>query len=137
MKNSIKRAKYLNKKIECDGYTFDSKKEFSTYLKFKKMKESGIIKEMEIHKRFDLVDTIYVNQDHAIYSGKKRDKNDLCLQQKMFYKCDFFIVWKNDKIEVIDVKGYDKKTKQFRHIGKYELKKKLMKYLYNIEIREV
>ncbi len=135
--NTIKKPKYLAKKVKFDGYTFDSKKEYLQYRAYKILKEKGKIKELEVHKKFNLLDSIYINQDHKIYSGKRRGSDDLLLQSKMFYKCDFFIVWYDDIIEVVDVKAIDKKTGKPRYIGKYPLKKKLMRYLYGIEITEV
>lgn len=114
--NSIttKQNKYYNKKVEYDGYKFDSQKEKAYYIKLKLMEKADEIFDLELQKEFVLIETFKLN-----------DKT----YKKMSYYADFTYFDKNGKVHVIDVKGY--KTKE------YLLKKKLMAWKYGVEIEEV
>lgn len=110
-----KQSKYKNKKVMCDGYKFDSKKERNYYLKFKAMQELGVIRDLELQKEFVLQDKFKLN-----------DKT----RRKITYKADFsYISTKDGKLHVIDVKGF--KTDVYR------LKKKLFEKKFMIEIEEL
>lgn len=101
------RNKYGNTKVEIDGHKFDSRKEANYYGQLKMRKMAGEIVNFEIQVKYDLV----VN---GVLVGK--------------YICDFLIQHK-DRKEVIDVKGFKTPV--------YNLKKRLMKAIYNIEITEI
>lgn len=110
-----KKPKYGNKKVMCDGIKFDSAKERNYYLKFKIMEEAGIIKNLEIQKKFIL------QVGYTINDKKRRE---------ISYYADFcYISTKDDKLHVIDVKGFKTDV--------YKLKKKLFEYKYKIEIEEL
>ena len=112
----IKAIKYRNKKIEYDGYTFDSIKEKSWYIKFKLMQQAGDITNLELQKEYELMPKFECK-------GKK--------YKKMSYYADF--VYKQDgKIHVVDVKSEATKKDKV-----YLIKKKLLVYEYGIEIEEV
>lgn len=49
-----KPAKYGNKKIEFDGYKFDSIKEFERYCVLKAMQKRGEISELTVHPKYKL-----------------------------------------------------------------------------------
>lgn len=110
-----KQSKYKNKKVTCDGYTFDSKKERNYYLKLKTMEELGLIKNLELQKE-------YILQDKFVLNGKTR--------RKITYKADFcYVSTEDNKIHVVDVKGFKTEV--------YKLKKKLFEYKYKIELEEL
>lgn len=110
-----KKSKYGNKKVMYDGIKFDSAKERNYYLKFKIMQDAGIIKDLELQKRFILQKGYTIN-------GKKR--------REISYYADFcYVTTKDDKLHVIDIKGF--KTDVYR------LKKKLFENKYGIEIEEL
>ena len=110
-----KQNKYKNKKVVCDGIKFDSAKERNYYLKFKIMEEAGIIKDLELQKRFILQKGYTIN-------GKKR--------REISYKADFcYITTKDDKLHVVDIKGFKTDV--------YKLKKKLFELKYGIELEEL
>ena len=108
-------AKYHNKKVSYDGYTFDSIKEKNYYIKLKLLEKAGKIKELELQKEFELQPSFKLNNK---------------TNRKITYKADFtYKTTEDNKIHVIDVKGF--KTDVYR------LKKKLFEYRYGIEIEEI
>lgn len=108
-----KQSKYRNKKVIIDGIEFPSKKEGNRYQELKLMQRAGIITDLRMQVPYILVP--------AFNLGKKRYRN-------MSYVADF--VYKENGKEVVE------DTKGFR-TDVYKIKKKLMAYIYQIEIKEV
>lgn len=108
-------AKYHNKKVKYDGYTFDSIREKNYYIKLKLLEKAGKIKELELQKEFELQPSFKLNNKTS---------------RKITYRADFtYKTTEDDKLHVIDVKGY--------RTDVYRLKKKLFEYKYRIEIEEI
>lgn len=106
--------KYHNKKIVYDGIIFDSIKEKNRYMILKLYEKSGVIKELELQKSFELLPKFTIN-----------GKNIRAIK----YVCDFYYYDNNRKRYVVeDVKGM--------RTDVYKLKKKLFEYKYKIEIEE-
>lgn len=106
-----KQSKYLNKKTELHGVTFDSQKEAGRYQELLWMERAGLIRNIELQPRYDL-----------IVNGKKCG----------FYKADFrYEETATGAIVTEDVKHPMTRT------AVYALKKKLVKALYDIDIIEV
>ena len=107
--------KYHNKKVEYDGYTFDSIKEKNYYIKLKLLEKAGKIKELELQKEYELQPSFKLNNKTS---------------RKITYRSDFtYKTTEDDKLHVVDVKGF--------RTDVYRLKKKLFEYKYRIEIEEV
>lgn len=107
--------KYHNKKVEYDGYTFDSIKEKNYYIKLKLLEKAGKIKELELQKEFELQPSFKLNNKTS---------------RKITYRADFTCkTTEDDKMHVVDVKGF--------RTDVYRLKKKLFEYKYRIEIEEI
>ena len=103
------RSKYNNKKTEVDVYIFDSKKEAKRYGVLKMMVLANEITNLRMQVKYELLP----NQGKG-YS-------------KASYIADF--VYKVDGAEIVeDVKGMKTSI--------YQLKKKLMKFIHNIDIYE-
>ena len=100
------RNKYRAIKTIVDGIKFDSKKEAMRYVQLKLLVKSGVISGLKLQPRFDI--TI----------------NDC---KCGFYKADFEYI-ENNKTVIEDVKGMKTPV--------YNLKKKLIKAIYGIEIFE-
>ena len=101
--------KYHNRKTELDGIRFASCKEATRYQELLWMQQAGLIQGLELQPRFDLV-----------VNGHKLG----------FYKADFRYEDLETGLTIVeDVKGIRTST--------YQLKKKLVKALYGVEIREV
>lgn len=104
--------KYHNKKVIIDGIPFPSQKEGNRYLQLKKLQEEGIISDLRLQVPFILIEPFTLN-------GKK--------YRKMEYVADFVYTKDGEQI-VEDTKGYRTEI--------YKIKKKLMAYLYHIQIKE-
>lgn len=53
-----KQTKYLNRKCEMDGYTFDSQKEMNRYLELKMLRDYGKITDLVLQPRFKILDKV-------------------------------------------------------------------------------
>ena len=107
--------KYHNKKVEYDGYTFDSIKEKNYYIKLKLLEKAGKIKELGLQKEYELQPSFKLNNKTS---------------RKITYRADFtYKTTEDDKLHVSDVKGF--------RTDVYRLKKKLFEYKYRIEIEEI
>lgn len=100
--------KYFNKKIEIDGYKFDSKAEGKYYLDLKLRKSAGDIVDFEL-------------QPEYVIQEKFRDRYGACREIK--YRADFLVVHNNGMREIVDVKGF--KTIEFKI--KWKMMRKLFK----------
>lgn len=100
--------KYRNKITIVDGRKFDSKAEADTYLKLKSLGEFGQIKKLTLQPKYPIT-----------VNGKK-----VCS-----YIGDFLVHWSDGRVELWDVKGMKTPV--------YNLKKKLVKAIYGIDIIEI
>jgi hypothetical protein len=108
-KSGIKKPKYRNKKTEVDGIVFDSAKEAKRYQELKILLKAGEIGFLELQVPFEL------NQGGT---------------HSMKYVADFVYIDAKSGTKIVeDVKGY--RTKEYRK------KKKLMKNLHRIIIKEI
>ena len=101
------KSKYNNKKVEADGFIFDSKAELLYYHKLKTLQENELILFFRLQPRYMLQE-----------SFKKNGKN----HRKIEYVADFEVHHLNGSIEVIDIKGFE--TTDFN------IKKKLFEWKY-------
>lgn len=96
------------KKVEADGYKFDSEMEYSYYLILKERLAKGEIKELKIHPLFLLIPEF-----------EKKNKK----WKAMHYEADFQFYDLNSKQErIIDVKGMV--------LPEFEIHRKMFEYLY-------
>ena len=102
-------AKYGNKKTVVDGITFASKKEANRYCLLKLMERGGLIRDLELQPPYRL------------------EVNGVLVCK---YVADFrYVDAQTGEAVVEDAKGF--KTRE------YNFKKKLVKAVHGIEIREV
>lgn len=106
--------KYKNSKCECDGFTFDSKKEMRRYGVLKELQREGVIKNLECQKKYVLIPSQY--------------RDGRCVERECSYKADF-VYTRDGRTIVEDVKGF--RTKEYR------IKKKLMLYVHDVKIKEI
>jgi hypothetical protein len=98
--------KFNNEITKVENISFHSKKEAQRYIQLKQLEEMGIISDLELQPKFDII----IKKKH------------IC-----FYIADFRYK-KGRKTFIEDVKGF--KTKE------YIIKKKAVEALYNIKIIE-
>ena len=114
----VKRKKYNAKKTIIDGITFDSIKESVVYISLVSMKKCTDLK----HRVIEIV--LQPKFPYQItYSA-----NGKTFKKKAFYKADFSVSYADGHNEIIDVKGVRTAT--------YKRKKKIVEFLYGIQIIE-
>ena len=116
---AAKRNKFNASKVECDGMTFDSKKEHKRYIELKAMQQRGEIFGLEHHTKFELAPKTKLE-------GEKRAK------PAIRYFADFTYYISTGEYIVEDVK-----SAATRKLASYRNKKHLMKTVFNIDVREV
>lgn len=107
-------SKYNNSKH--DGH--DSKKEARRATELKLLEKAGIISHLQEQVVYELIPAQY-----RIVNGKKK-----CIERAMKYIADFQYV-ENGNTVVEDAKGF--------RTDVYRIKKKLMLYFHDIQIKEV
>lgn len=105
-----KKPKYGNIKTEIDGIVFDSAKEARRYVELRYLLKSGQIKYLERQVEFQL---------------------DVNGEKVASYYADF--VYEQDGKMIVE----DVKSRFTKGLATYRLKKKLMKQIHNIEIKEI
>jgi hypothetical protein len=105
-----KPNKYHNKKVQAEGFTFDSQKEYREYLELKQRKQIGDIKDFWHHYIVKLI-----------------------VNEKLICKVivDFKIQNNDDSITYEDIKAYNKKTGKYIVTTASRLKYKLFTALHN------
>jgi len=111
-----KHNKYRNRKVEVDGFNFDSEKEARVYAKYKLLKRSGEIKEFSRQVKFPIT-------MKGIHIAN--------------YFLDFKVEYADGTTEYVDVKGKDKNTQKWITTDVFQLKKKLVQAQYDITIKLV
>lgn len=106
-------SKYHNRKITVDGITFDSIREASRYKELKHEESVGLITALQRQVKFELI---------PAHKGVVRN------ERACSYIADFVYV-RDGQVVVEDSKGVRTEV--------YKIKRKLMRHLYGLEIREV
>ena len=113
-----KPSKYNNRKVELDGFTFDSQKEARRYTELKLLVRVGQISALELQKSFVLAESVKFN-------------NEPRAKPAIRYVADFTYI-ENGVMIVEDVK-----SKATKSLPVYRMKKHLMKSVHGIEIQEI
>ena len=107
-------SKYHSRKVKVDGITFDSIHEARMWSELKLLERAGKIKDLRRQVKYQLVPAQRNSQGKHI--------------RPVYYIADF--VYKDHSgVVVADAKGFQTDI--------YKLKKKLMLYVHNIEIKEI
>lgn len=124
-----KGNKYHAKKVVVDGITFDSEKESKRYLFLRQAQADGIISDLELQPKFELIPAI-----KETYVKHLKTKDKLCertAQLPITYTADFEYV--KDGERVIE----DVKISKSLLPKEFVLKVKMMKYFHNIDVKLV
>lgn len=125
----MKRAKYGNVKVVVDGVSFDSKRESQRYLVLRQAQEDGIISDLELQPKFELIPAI---REKYVKHLKTKDK--ICertVQLPITYTADFAYV--KDGLRVIE----DVKISPHLLPKELSLKVKMMRFFHNITVKLV
>lgn len=125
--------KYGNRKITRDGETFDSAKEYRRYNELLLLERAGAIQGLERQVAFELIPAQYEEVYTGEYYKRGEHKGEpkikrVCAEKAVTYIADFVYYEGGEKI-VEDTKGF--KTPE------YIIKRKMMRYLLGIKIKEI
>lgn len=125
------RAKYGNKKVEYQGITFDSKREMQRYVVLKEAEGKGLISDLGLQPKFELVPAI---KEKYVKHLKTKDKVcERTAQLPITYTADFRYV-KDGNTVVEDVKASP-------HMAaldpKFLIKEKLFRWKFGFSIKRV
>lgn len=129
----MRRNKYHAKKKTVDGITFDSTSEANYYEKYRDMEKAGEIQNLRLQVPYELIPAIWEEYDEVVHL-KTKDKvvhRRKLKQRAVTYIADF-VFDQNGQTTVIDVKGG-----RITVTPEFIIKKKLMKYIHNIDIKIV
>lgn len=122
----ITRRKFGNKKIENAFGVFDSSLEYKRYLVLKDEERSGNICGLQRQVEFELIPNQYRKRLKQLKTKVKEE--EYLAERKVSYFADFVYYKGNEKV-VEDTKGL--------RLADYIIKRKMMLYFHDIEIREV
>lgn len=120
-------SKYRSSKVGIYDMEFDSKKEYFRYLELVNMQQDGIITDLQRQVVYTLIPKQKLDTPRSSRSGRA-----VRTEQAVTYSADFVYKIAATGEEVVeDVKSPVTRTKD------YIIKRKLMKFIHNIEIQEV
>lgn len=121
------KSKYGNKKAKHDGMVFDSRRERNRYIILSALQRAGEISDLRMQVTYELLPAIYETVEKQMKTKTKMVQR--CAQRAVHYVADFVYKDKEGNEVVEDAKGM--RTKE------YLLKKKMMRALLGIQIKEV
>ena len=125
-------SKYHSKKVTINGETFDSQKEYRRWQELKLLERAGKITKLYRQVPFELIPAHYETYERYGKHGKRLTDGRVCVEQAVKYVADF--VYEQDGKRVVeDVKGYKGSTAY----GVFVIKRKLMRRIYGIAVKEV
>lgn len=117
-------SKYHSKKIQAEGQTFDSRKEYARWNALRLMERAGIITDLQRQVKFVLIPAQY---GPSTTGPRGRVKRGPLLERECSYIADF-VYQQNGETVVEDCKGVV--------TSEYVIKRKMMLYKYGIRIQE-
>lgn len=117
-------SKYHSKRIEVDGMTFDSRKEYYRWCELCQLERVGKITDLQRQVKYVLIPTQY---EACVLNKEGTFKRRKLLERECSYIADFVYTEKGNVV-VEDVKGF--KT------ADYKIKRKLMLSVHGIRIKE-
>ena len=122
-----KKSKYGANKPEVDGITFDSRKEARRYSQLKLMERAGAISDLQLQVKFILIPA---QREPSTFGKRGGIKLGKLIERECSYIADFvYLDTSTGKTIVEDAKGMKTEV--------YKIKKKLMLYVYGVQIKEV
>lgn len=124
---SKSKNKYHARSVEFDGIQFDSQKECARYRELSFLCRDGIITDLQRQVKYTLIPA---QREPATVGARGGIKQGKLLEKECSYIADFvYKVVETGEIVVEDTKGF--RTKD------YVIKRKLMLFVYGIQIKEI
>lgn len=123
----MSKSKYNAKKVELDGYVFDSQHERDVYLQLKEMQQRGEIEGLEVHPTFLIVPK--QTEEYTTPKGKVKER---VVERPAYYEGDFYYTDKEGDAHLVDAK-----SEMTRKLPLYKLKRKMVRYLWHLAIEEM
>jgi hypothetical protein len=113
-----------------DGIVFDSTKEARRYEQLLLLQRAGEISDIKRQVTYELIPNQYITYERHSKTGKRLEDGRKLIERKVCYVADFvYTENKSGEVVVEDTKGI--RTKD------YIIKRKLMRFIHGIKIREV
>lgn len=126
-----KKNKYNARKVEYDGILFDSQKEVLRYKELCLLYSEGVISNLQRQVKYILIPT---QREPAVLGPRGGVKPGKLIESECSYLADFvYTVNETGETVVEDVKGY-KKGEAYKV---FTIKRKLMLFVYGIQIKEI
>lgn len=119
--------KYHNRKIQFEGRTFDSRREYERYLILRAWERNGDISDLECQKKFILIPA--QRAPDTVDSKGKRVQGKIIERECAYYADFVYYDKRHGQFVVEDAKGV--RTEVFK------IKKKLMLFRHGIRVKEV
>lgn len=119
-----KKSKYGNHKCFYNGIQFDSEREMAHYRELELLQKVGEISDLRLQVKYVLIPSqreVIQDMNENLIAGK-------VIERECSYMADFVYKDKQGNTVVEDTKGFRTEV--------YKIKKKLMLYIYHIEIKE-
>jgi len=130
----VRKAKYNAKKFIIDGMTFDSRKEADRYRYLRDLQAKGLISGLRCQVRYELIPAQYEPTGDVYRSGPRKGQHKMRLAERpVAYIADFVYNDGAGDLIVEDVKGF----KGSKAYDLFAIKRKLMRYVHGIEVKEV
>ena len=114
-----------------DGTVFDSRKEARRYQELKVYERRGLISNLQRQVEYELIPNQYeVVERYSEKTGKRLKDETRLVERKVCYVADF-VYEEGGKTVVEDTKSPVTRTKD------YIIKRKLMRYIHGITIKEI
>ena len=131
----MRRSKYGNKKVKAHSQVFDSAKEARRFQELHLLGKFGKITDLRTQVAFELIPAQYedIPTGEVYVRGEKKGQPKLkrtCVEKSVKYIADF-VYYENGKMVVEDTKSEATKTPE------YIIKRKLMRYIHGIKIKEI
>lgn len=125
--------KYYNVKTKAsDGIVFDSLKEARRYEQLLLLQRAGEISNLKRQVPYELIPNQYITYERYSKTGKRLEDGKKLIERKVEYVADFvYTETKSGEVVVEDTKSPATRTRD------YIIKRKLMRHIHGIKIREV
>lgn len=126
-----RKPRQNNTSVTVCGIKFDSKWEADRYLQLLYLEQQGVIRDLQLQKKFELIPAVREPDTVGKRGGVKRGK---VIERAVNYVADFVYI-KNGETVVEDAKGYYDTSSAMYKV--FIIKRKLMLWRYGLRVKEV